>query len=110
MRLRAADSDYIRMGRQRHLLGQLAGQTSGSEVLRKFPDLADVMCDSVRTSLWHGEFAFLANRLRSGVNIQESVGLTPPFINPGNPDWDGIAKLIDALQDVIKTGVKFPFA
>ena len=110
VRSRAADSDYSRMGRQRHLLEQLAAQTSGSEVLLKFPDLATVMKESVRTSLSTEEFAFLADRLRSGVNIQESVGLAPPFINPGNPDWDGIADLIDALQEAIKTGVDFPFA
>jgi LCP family protein required for cell wall assembly len=110
VRSRAADSDYSRMGRQRHLLEQLAAQTSGSEVLLNFPDLARVMKDSVRTSLSTDEFAFLADRLRSGVNIQESVGLTPPFINPGNPDWEGIAELIDALQEAIKTGVDFPFA
>lgn len=109
-RSRAADSDYSRMGRQRHLLEQLAAQTSGSEVLLKFPDLAKVMRESVRTSLSTDEFAFLADRLRSGVNIQESVGLTPPFINPGNPDWDDISNLIDALQDAIRTGEKFPFA
>ncbi len=110
VRSRAADSDYSRMGRQRHLLEQLAAQTSGSEVLLKFPDLAQVMKESVRTSLSTDEFAFLADRLRSGVNIQESVGLTPPFINPGNPDWTAIADLIDALQEAIKTGVDFPFA
>ena len=98
------------MGRQRHLLQQLAAQTSGSEVLLKFPDLAQVMKESVRTSLSTDEFAFLADRLRSGVNIQESVGLAPPFIDPGDPDWDGIADLIDALQDAIRTGEKFPFA
>jgi LCP family protein required for cell wall assembly len=110
VRSRAADSDYSRMGRQRHLLEQLAAQTSGSEVLVKFPDIATVMRESVRTSLSTDDFAFLADRLRSGVNIQESVGLTPPFVNPGNPDWPAIADLIDALQDAIKTGVDFPFA
>ena len=110
VRSRAADSDYSRMGRQRHLLEQLAAQTSGGEVLLKFPQLAEVMKTSVRTSLSTDQFAFLADRLRSGVNIQESVGLAPPFINPGNPDWDGIADLIDALQEAIKSGVDFPFA
>ena len=110
VRSRAADSDYSRMGRQRHLLEQLAAQTSGSEVLLNFPDLARVMRDSVRTSLSTDEFAFLADRLRSGINIQESVGLTPPFLNPGNPNWTDIANLIDTLQEAIKTGVDFPFA
>ena len=110
VRSRAADSDYSRMSRQRHLLEQLAEQTSGSEVLDKFPRIAAVMKESVRTSLSTDEFAFLADRLRSGVNIQESVGLLPPFVNPGNPDWPAIAGLIDALQNAIKNGVDFPFA
>lgn len=110
VRSRAADSDYSRMGRQRRLLETLASQTSGSDVLLKFPALADALKDNVRTSLTPSEFAFLADRLRSGANIQESVGLTPPLVQPGRPDYGNVADLIDALQDAIKTGVDFPFA
>ena len=107
---RAADSDYSRMGRQRRLLETLASQTSGSDVLLKFPALADAMKENIRTSLTPSEFAFLADRLRSGANIQESVGLTPPLVQPGRPDYGNVADLIDALQDAIKTGADFPFA
>ena len=110
VRSRAADSDYSRMGRQRRLLETLASQTSGSDVLLKFPALADAMKDNIRTSLTPSEFAFLADRLRSGASIQESVGLTPPLVQPGRPDYEGIKNLIDALQEAIKTGVDFPFA
>ena len=110
VRSRAADSDYRRMGRQRDLLERLAAQTSGTDVLRNFPQLADIAKENVRTSLTPDEFAFLVDRLRSGTNIQESAGLTPPLINPGRPDWEVIANLIDTLQDAIATGVKFPFA
>ena len=110
VRSRAADSDYSRMGRQRRLLETLASQTSGSDVLMKFPALADAMKDNIRTSLTPSEFAFLADRLRSGANIQESVGLTPPLVQPGRPDYDNVKDLIDALQEAIKTGVDFPFA
>ena len=110
VRSRAADSDYSRMGRQRRLLETLASQTSGSDVLLKFPALADAMKDNIRTSLTPSEFAFLADRLRSGANIQESVGLTPPLVQPGRPDYEDVAKLIDVLQEAIKTGVDFPFA
>ena len=110
VRSRAADSDYSRMGRQRRLLETLASQTSGSDVLLKFPALADAMKDNIRTSLAPSEFAFLADRLRSGANIQESVGLTPPLVQPGRPDYDNVKDLIDALQEAIKTGVDFPFA
>jgi LCP family protein required for cell wall assembly len=110
VRSRAADSDYSRMGRQRRLLELLASQASGTDVLVKFPALADALKDSVRTSLTPSEFAFLADRLRSGANIQESVGLTPPIVQPGRPKYEDVADLIDALQDAIKTGVDFPFA
>ena len=110
VRSRAADSDYRRMGRQRDLLERLAAQTSGTDVLRNFPQLADIAKENVRTSLTPDEFAFLVDRLRSGTNIQESAGLTPPLINPGRPDWEVAANLIDTLQDAIATGVKFPFA
>ncbi len=110
VRSRAADSDYRRMGRQRDLLERLAAQTSGTDVLRNFPQLADIAKENVRTSLTPDEFAFLVDRLRSGTNIQESAGLTPPLINPGRPDWEVAANLIDSLQDAIATGVKFPFA
>ena len=110
VRSRAADSDYRRMGRQRDLLERLAAQTSGTDVLRNFPQLADIAKENVRTSLTPDEFAFLVDRLRSGTNIQESAGLTPPLINPGRPDWEVIANLVDTLQDAIATGVKFPFA
>ena len=110
VRSRAADSDYRRMGRQRDLLERLAAQTSGTDVLRNFPQLADIAKENVRTSLTPDEFAFLVDRLRSGTNIQESAGLTPPLVNPARPDWDVIANLIDTLQDAIATGVDFPFA
>lgn len=110
VRSRAADSDYRRMGRQRDLLERLAAQTSGTDVLRNFPQLAEIAKENVRTSLTPDEFAFLVDRLRSGTNIQESAGLTPPLIDPGRPDWEVIANLVDTLQDAIATGVKFPFA
>jgi len=110
VRSRAADSDYSRMGRQRRLLETLASQTSGSDVLLKFPALADAMKENIRTSLTPSEFAFLADRLRSGASIQESVGLVPPWLTPGRPKYEDAARLIDALQEAIKTGVDFPFA
>jgi hypothetical protein len=68
------------------------------------------MKENIRTSLTPSEFAFLADRLRSGTSIQESVGLTPPLVQPGRPNYDDVADLIDVLQEAIRTGVDFPFA
>lgn len=64
----------------------------------------------MRRSLSNDEFVFFADRLRSGINFQESEGLAWPFLNSGNPNWTDIANLIDTMQEAIKTGVGFPFA
>lgn len=109
-RSRSGDSDYGRMGRQRQLLSALAAQASGVDVLRKFPDLAEVMRWTVRTSLNADEFSFLVERLQDGAAVKESVGLAPPIINPGSPDFDTIATLIDTLQYALAENVDFPYA
>lgn len=109
-RSRSGDSDYGRMGRQRQLLSALASQASGVNVLRKFPKLADVMRWTVRTSLNTDEFSFLLERLQDGAAVKESVGLAPPFINPGRPDFDAIAALIDTLKYSLAENIDFPYA
>jgi LCP family protein required for cell wall assembly len=109
-RSRSGDSDYGRMGRQRQLLSALAAQASGVDVLRKFPDLAEVMRWTVRTSLNTDEFSFLVERLQDGAAVKESIGLAPPIIDPGSPDFDAIATLIDTLQYALAENVDFPYA
>jgi LCP family protein required for cell wall assembly len=109
-RSRSADSDYGRMGRQRQLLTALASQVQGSDILLRFPDLTEIMRWTVRTSLSVGEFSSLVDRLRSGAAIKESVGLAPPLIVPGNPNFTDISNLIDALQVAIRDNVDFPYA
>ena len=109
-RSRSGYSDYGRMGRQRQLLAALASQVEGSDVLLRFPNLTEIMRWTVRTSLSAGEFSSLVDRLRSGASVKESIGLTPPLINPGNPNFTDITNLIDALQTSIRDDVDFPYA
>ena len=109
-RSRSGDSDYGRMGRQRQLLTALATQVEGSDILLRFPNLTEIMRWTVRTSLSAGEFSSLVDRLRSGAAVKESIGLTPPLINPGNPNFTDITNLIDALQASIRDDVDFPYA
>lgn len=109
-RSRSGDSDYGRMGRQRQLLTAIASQVEGSDILLRFPNLAEIMRWTVRTSLSADEFSSLVDRLRSGASIKESVGLIPPLINPGNPNFTDISNLIDALQASIRNDVDFPYA
>jgi LCP family protein required for cell wall assembly len=109
-RSRSADSDYGRMGRQRQLLTAIASQVEGSDILLRFPNLAEIMRWTVRTSLSADEFSSLIDRLRSGASIKESVGLIPPLINPSNPNFADISNLINALQASIRDNVDFPYA
>ena len=109
-RSRSGDSDYGRMGRQRQLLSALAAQASGADVLRRFPDLAEVMRWTVRTSLNTDKFSFLVERLQDGAAVKESIGLAPPLVNTGSPDFEDIAALIDAVQFALAENVDFPYA
>ena len=109
-RSRSGDSDYGRMGRQRQLLTALANQVQGSDILLRFPNLTGIMRWTVRTSLSAGEFSSLVDRLRSGASVKESIGLIPPLMNPGNPNFTDITNLIDALQVSIRDNVDFPYA
>jgi len=109
-RSRSGDSDYGRMGRQRQLLTALANQVQGSDILLRFPNLTGIMRWTVRTSLSASEFSSLVDRLRSGASVKESIGLAPPLINPGNPNFADITNLIDALQASIRDDVDFPYA
>lgn len=103
-RSRAADSDYQRMGRQRQLLAALGSQVSTTEALTAFGSVTGVLDDAMRTSLSSGEFGSLLDRLGDNSAIQESVGLTPPLIDPGNPDYGQIRAIIDAVQSAIVAG------
>lgn len=103
-RSREADSDYERMGRQRQLLAALGSQISAGEALGAFGTVTGVLDESMRTSLSSGEFANLVDRLGDNQAIQESVGLTPPLIDPGSPDYAQIRAIIDAVQLAVVSG------
>jgi hypothetical protein len=64
----------------------------------------------MRTSLSAGDFASLLDRLGDNAKIGESVGLTPPLIEPGNPDYDQIRTIIDAVERFVLTGQPSGFA
>jgi polyisoprenyl-teichoic acid--peptidoglycan teichoic acid transferase len=102
-RSRSADSDYQRMGRQRQLLSALGSQVSTSEALRAFTTVTGVLDDSMRTSLSAGEFSDLLDRLGDNSAIRESVGLAPPLITPGSPDYTQIRSIVAAVQTAIVT-------
>jgi LCP family protein required for cell wall assembly len=95
-RSRYADSDYGRMGRQRQLLAALGEQIS--------------LSDAVRTSLSPDAFTDLLDTLGDTAAITESVGLVPPLINPGRPDYDLIRQIVADVHEAITTGVPSQYA
>lgn len=58
----------------------------------------------MRTSLAGSEFTDLLDRLGDNTAIVESVGLAPPLVNPGSPDYDAIRQIVAAVQRAIVSG------
>ena len=103
-RSRSADSDYQRMGRQRQLLAALGSQVSAGEAVSGFGSVTGVLGDSMRTSLSAGEFSSLLDRLGDNAAIGESVGLVPPLVEPGSPDYAQIRRIVNAVEQYVLTG------
>lgn len=109
-RSRYADSDYGRMGRQRELLAALGEQISLSDAIGGFSSVAGALSDAVRTSLSPDAFTDLLDTLGDTASITESVGLVPPLINPGRPDYDLIRQIVADVHEAITTGVPSQYA
>jgi LCP family protein required for cell wall assembly len=109
-RSRSADSDYARMGRQRQLLAALGSQVSPSDAIGSFATVTGVLDDSMRTSLSAGEFSDLLDRLGDNNAIHESIGLTPPLITPGSPDYAFIRVIVDAVEQAVVSGAASGYA
>jgi LCP family protein required for cell wall assembly len=103
-RSRSGDSDYQRMGRQRQLLSALGSQVSTADAIRAFGSVTGDLENSMRTSLSAGEFSDLLDRLGDNEGIHESVGLAPPLITPGSPDYPLIQDVIDQVERALVTG------
>lgn len=109
-RSRSADSDYQRMGRQRQLLAALGSQISPLDAAGAFASVTGVLDDSMRTSLSAGEFDGLLDRLGDNSAISESVGLAPPLITPGSPDYAQIEMIVAGIQQALIDGVPSGYA
>ena len=92
------------MGRQRQLLAALGNEVSASEAVSGFGSVTGALEDSMRTSLSAGEFASLLDTLGDKAAVGESVGLVPPLIEPGHPDYVQIQTIVDAVERFVVTG------
>ena len=71
------------------------------DALSGFGEVAGALEDSLRTSMSGSEFADLLDLLGDNSKIGESIGLIPPLITPGRPDWARIQAIIDAEQHYV---------
>lgn len=103
-RTRYADSDYERTGRQRQLMAALGSQVSIVDALQAFATVTKVLDESLRTSLTADEFDRMLRRLGENSSIVESVGLVPPLVEPGRPDYEQLQEIVADVRRAIVTG------
>lgn len=97
VRSRHADSDYQRMRRQRCVLEAMGDQLTGPSLVADFPSLAGAVSQYVSTDIPRDRLPQLV-RLGATLNTSRvrTLLLTPPLVNPLNPDYDQIRALVKA--------------
>jgi LCP family protein required for cell wall assembly len=108
VRSRKADSDYQRMERQRTLLQTIASQIGITDLLTNFSALASAVKDDVRTSMTVEEARTLLATLQADNGQFESVGLVPPIVEPGNPDYPALRAYLQQLRQDTSQGLPPP--
>lgn len=99
-RSRAASDDWSRMRRQRCLVGKIIDQVNPATMLQRYPALARVARDNITTDIPAADlpaWVTLVDRIK-GAQMR-SLALTVLNINPGDPDFEAIRKLIDEALD-----------
>lgn len=108
VRSRMADSDYQRMERQRILLQAVTEQVGVGTLLADLTDLAAAVERDVQTSMTVTEARTLLAALRADDGHFESVGLVPPIVKPGNPDYPSLRDYLQQLRRNVAAGLPAP--
>lgn len=103
-RSRSMDNDHRRTERQRNLLAALGRQLSVGDLLASYGAVLDAVGDSLRTSLTPDELADIVAVIGGETAIVESVGLSPPLVNPLRPDWSKLARISAEVRLALTTG------
>ena len=94
-RSRENDSDYKRMARQRCLLATAARQISPAELVRNYDKLLSATERSVRSDLSPKQARALVDVFaKIHTDAIRSLGLVPPLVNTGAPDYATIRRLV----------------
>ena len=98
VRSRQGDSDYQRMERQRELIQTIIDAIGFDDLLLRFNELLAAVKDNVFTSMTNQEAQDLLNLLQDFDQEFESVGLVPPLVEPGRPDFDAIKAIMQQIR------------
>ena len=108
-RSRTGSSDYVRMGRQRCILAALLYQNGAAEFLLKFPKLAQVIKESVKTDLPLETLQALIkarSRLRADQTI--TVGFTRPKYTKGVNSMGYNILDVELVQRTVRQIIEHP--
>jgi LCP family protein required for cell wall assembly len=109
-RSRATSDDFSRMRRQRCVAGALLQQADPVSLFARYPRIAKAVQDSVSVDIPADElpdWVDLVQRVQSGGSIR-SLPLTNDVVNPGNPDYKKIRKLVRRALKPPPTPVSTP--
>ncbi|TFB67021.1 LCP family protein [Cryobacterium sp. Hz9] len=94
-RSRHTTSDYDRMGRQAQLQEAVLNQFSPANVLTKFQGIAASSSQVIKTDIPQGMLGYFTNLGAKTKQLPISrVALTPPTVDPADPDYARIHDLI----------------
>lgn len=95
-RSRATSDDFSRMRRQRCVAGALLQQADPVSLFARYPRIAKAVQDNVSVDIPPDDlpdWVDLVQRVQSGGSIR-SLPLTNDVVNPGNPDYGKIHRLV----------------
>ncbi|MCX8032732.1 MAG: LCP family protein [Thermoleophilia bacterium] len=108
-RSRTGSSDYVRMGRQRCILAALLYQNGAAEFLLKFPKLAEVIKDSVKTDVPLETIqALIKSRSRLKADEIITVGFTRPKYTTGINSMGYNILDVDLVQRTVREIIEHP--
>ncbi|MCJ1695091.1 LCP family protein [Rathayibacter caricis] len=94
-RSRITSDDYARMERQRQVQEALVRQFEPANVLSKFQDVAEAGSQVIKTDVPQGMLGYFVQLgLKTRSQPIESVELTPPTVDPEDPDYDVVRSMV----------------
>ncbi len=108
-RSRTGSDDYVRMGRQRCVIAALLDQNGMGEIAWKFPTIAQVIKDSVKTDIPIDALQSLV-AIRSKLKTDEmiTVGFTPPHYITGRNSMGYNILDLELVQSMVKQIIEDP--